>query len=473
MSLASEPLSWDPSQLAASPIPLYTQLVYDNLVSYTVDGELVPSLAEDWEYDDSQTELTLNIRDDAEFSDGTPVDAAAVVANLEHFQATPGPKQYTLADVTDFKAADDNAVVITLSEPNPSLLNDLAQAAGYIAKPDTFDDAEPTGSGPYSYDPAASRKGTEYVFNKKDDHWSDLATFDVISVLPITDVTAALNALKAHEIDATSLAGPLVEEAKAAGFTQVRADGQWLGLTIFDRNGAVVPALADAKVRQAINYAIDREGMLNTFLGGDGTLTQQVFGFNAEGNDEGLDSTYSYDVDKAKKLIEEAGYAPGEIVVDMPFVDRYGGPEMMDALKQMLEAAGITVNFQQIPPGVDALTEEVMSGKYPLAMSSYEWSATDWTTIGLLVDENATWNPLHASDPVVQDLIGKYQFGTDEERPDIAREINTYTVEQGWFVPFAWASPSWLVDPNVATTVNGKDFFPYWSHFNLKPANVG
>ena len=102
-------------------------------------------------------------------------------------------------------------------------------------------------------------------------------------------------------------------QAETAGLKLLSWPVDWSGLLLFDREGKVVPALKELKVRQAINYALDRESLLKNVMQGSGTLTSQVFGPESGSYLPELDKYYSFDVAKAKSLMAEAGYVRGNL----------------------------------------------------------------------------------------------------------------------------------------------------------------
>src|SRR5699024_9558629 len=103
-------------------------------------GAYVPMLATDWSYDQSLTRLTLTLREDVTFDDGTPMDGEAVKANLERFRDGSGGQAQTLSDLEEVELVTDTEVVLHLSRPNPAMLYYLSDAAGLIANPASFDD---------------------------------------------------------------------------------------------------------------------------------------------------------------------------------------------------------------------------------------------------------------------------------------------------------------------------------------------
>src|SRR4051794_34173712 len=130
----------------------YIQAVYDSLLRESPKAEIEPSLATEWSYDDTKTVLTMTLRDDVTFTDGTKFDATAAAQNILAFKNGTSPNASYLANVSDAKAVDPTHLQITLSQPDPALLIYLAQNAGAQESPKAIGSADaqtnPVGSGP-------------------------------------------------------------------------------------------------------------------------------------------------------------------------------------------------------------------------------------------------------------------------------------------------------------------------------------
>lgn len=453
--------SFDPAQAHIGHYLQYDQPVYDSLLRRKPDGTLVPMLATKWAYDSAKTKLTLTLRDDVKFSDGTKLDADAVKVNLDRFRTGNGPDASTLAQVSDVQAKDATTVVVTLSAPDPALLDNLGNADGFIASPKAIDagkiDTDPIGSGPYTLDTSATVAGSAYTFVKRADYWDpSLQVYDKIVVKPILDSTAMVNALLSGQVNVALLTAKTETQAKAAGFTEYKYATDWQGLLIFDREGTMVPALKDERVRQAINYAIDKDTILKQVGKGLGTVTNQVFGPTTTAYDKALDSSYPYDPSKAKKLLAAAGYASG-FSVTMPTVAGLLDPALTAAIGQNLADVGITVNWDNIA-AADFISKMVQ-GKYPMSWFSL-FQGSPWVAANQIITPNATYNPFHTTDPTVENLVGEIQTGSDAEQATAAKALNTYVTKNAWFAPFYRPDQILFTDKNTVTTPQAQQAVP-------------
>jgi peptide/nickel transport system substrate-binding protein len=443
--------SFDPTQAHIGHYVQYYQPVYDSLLRREADGTLVPMLATEWEYNDDNTVLTLTLRDDVTFTDGTALDADAVKINLDRFPLGNGPQASTLAQVATVEATDPTTVVITLNAPDPALLGYLGNAAGFIASPTAIEAGsiatDPIGSGPYTLDKAATVAASQYTFVKNPDYWDpSLQVYDTIVLKPILDTTAMLNALVSGQVNAALLTPKTQAQAAAANLTEYQYPTDWQGLLIFDRDGAMVPELADVKVRQAINYAIDKDTLLAQVGKGLGTVTSQPFGEGTDAYEEDLDSAYPYDPAKAKKLMKEAGV--GEFSVTMPTVSGFFDPALTAGIGQNLADIGITVNWENVA-GTD-LVSSMVQGKYAMSWFSL-FQGSPWVAANQIITPNATYNPFHTTDAKVDELVKAIQFGSAEEQATAAKSLNEYVVDEAWFAPFYRPSQVLFTDKNTTT----------------------
>ena len=164
-ALFLEPLSLDPLRGNAPPVDIQVmRLLYDSLVEYTPDAEIVPNLAESFEYSEDSLSLTFVLREGIEFHDGSAVDAEAVAYNLRRIPEGDLPSIYTshFAQVADIVVVDPMTVRVDLTEPSSTFLSSMATIPGMIASPGALEEmgedfgVNPVGSGPFVF---ADRQG--------------------------------------------------------------------------------------------------------------------------------------------------------------------------------------------------------------------------------------------------------------------------------------------------------------------------
>ncbi|WNM23773.1 ABC transporter substrate-binding protein [Demequina capsici] len=435
----------------------YYMAVYDTLVRAAADGTIEPALATDWSYDDSMTVLTLNLRDDVTFTDGSALDSQVVVDNLTRFQTGASENSGNLASIADVTAVDSDTVQITLSAPDPSLLDYLSQNSGLIEAESAFtaDDIQtvPVGSGPYILDSAASTIGSTYTFTANPDYWDpESQHYDTVVINYYADANALTNALRDGQVDIANLnSTSQIPDAESAGYTVNTQTLNWKGLILADRWGVVDPALADVRVRQAINYALDREGLLQGLESGYGEVTDQIFGTGTTAYDASLEDYYTYDVDKAKQLLTEAGYPDG-ITITMPLSGFVPEAEAQ-LIAGNLADAGITVSYEQAG---ESFISDLLGGKWGVFEFGLNQEAVSWSTYKLAVAPDSAWNIYHQTDDTLQALADRMRLG-GEDGDAAAQEMNQYLVENAWFAPFyRYVNAVVTTDGTAVTLKNGQ-----------------
>ncbi|WP_313554565.1 ABC transporter substrate-binding protein [Miniimonas arenae] len=447
----------------------YFNAVFDTLIRQDGDGELVPGLATEWTYDDSRTQLTLTLREGVTFTDGAAFDADAVVANVEAFQASATADLSNAQYISSVEAVDPTHVLFTLSAPDPMLTRWLTGSLGYMASPASLTDpaaaTNPVGTGPYTLDTAKTVVGSTYVFDKKADYWDDSYTvYDTLTVNYYETPTALLNALQGGQLDAATFSDvSSLAQVESAGYETTTSQLDWMGLILFDRDGTVDAPLGDVKVRQAINYAIDRAGILKAIQLDKGTVTSSVFGAATDGHDADMDSYYTYDVDKAKELMAEAGYADG-FALTMPTTAGLN-QSLLATIQQQLSEIGITVTFSDV--GSNFITD-LLGGKYTSSWMQLA-SANDWQFAQLALVPNATFNPFGTRSDETDALFTTMQTGTEDEAAEAAKEVNAYVTENAWFAPFYNIDNFWVAKPGVSITMATDNVSPYL--YLIQPAS--
>jgi len=445
----------------------YMQAVYDTVLRAEPDGTITEGLATAWAYNEDNTVLTLTIRDGVAFSDGTPVDAAAVAQNLIRFRDGNSPDVTKMADLQDAVATDASTVTVTLTQPNPTFLFYLTQNAGLVESPAAFASADiqtvPVGSGPYELDAAKTVVGTSYVFSANADYWDpESVHYDNLVINVYSDPTALVNALKGGQVNASTLAlNKNVAELESSGFTANAAELSWMGLLLLDRQGTTVPALADVRVRQAINYAFDKAAMLKTIGQDYGTVTGQIFPPSSVGFDESLDDRYDYDPEKARELLAEAGYADG-FTLPMPTASAVDA-STFTLIQQQLSDIGIDVVYTDAGNNFIA---DVLAPKYPATWLILQQDP-DLALINFHLSKDAIFNPFKSEDPELTALIDKVRTTEGSEYEATVKAINALTVEQAWFAPWYRPEQTFVTDAATHAEVQQGNSYPYL--WNIRP----
>ncbi|UYO01419.1 MAG: peptide ABC transporter substrate-binding protein [Devosia sp.] len=451
--------SFDRAQLQIGNIMQFWSPVFDTLLVREANGDINPNLATEFTYNADNSVLTLVLREGVNFTDGTPVDGEAVKANIEYLKNGGGQNSFMVAAVSEVEVVSATEVKLHLSEPDPALLQNLAVVGGAMASPATLgvegSAGNPVGSGPYTYDAANSRIGQQYVYVRNPDYWNAEAfDFERITITPINDQVARLNALKSGQIDAGMSEARAVADAEANGLVVNRVDVDWFGLTIADREGKITPALADPRVRQALNMAFDGKSILEFVELGFGKLSDQIFPETSEGYVAELNDRYPFDPEGAKALLAEAGYPDG---FELLMPETNGFAAFYPIIEKYLKDIGITVKWEKVAP--NATITELRSGKYPAFLFQFGYQGT-WSEFRKFGYPESPWNPSKVADQGLLELLDKAQYATGEAQTALFQDVNRYMVENAFFAPMYRRDTIYLTNKEVAVDLQTTNVVP-------------
>jgi len=449
--------------------PLY-QAAYDELLYQQPNGTIVPNLALSATYNKAQTVLTLQLRKGVKFSNGEAFTSAAVVKNLLAYKNGDGVGASLASSVKSVKAKGPLTVVITLSDVDPAFVQNLTGPMGMQQAPKTIGTAAakstPVGAGPYVMDTANSVPGSSYVFKSNPTYWNKKARhYGTVIFKVITDNTAAVNALKSGQVDCINLMDfSSIPSLTAAGIKIETQQLDWSGITLVDKAGRMGSPLKDVRIRQAINYALDRNALLQIRANGNGVPTSQVFASYSKGYDKSLNNYYPYDLAKAKQLMKDAGYEKG-FTVSMPMVSALGAT-IWTAIKDQLGAIGITVDYSDVP--FNNYFTSILTPKFPLYWMQLERNSNDWAFLKFLLVRDAIWNPSGYGTAQSDALINTIQHSSGAVQVKALKALNKYVVQQAWFAPFFASDMKFAHKSSVKVKLQGGNAVPYL--FNISPA---
>ncbi|MFF3371997.1 ABC transporter substrate-binding protein [Streptomyces sp. NPDC002680] len=355
IALNSAPNSLDPAQVAIGPFLNYMDPAYASLLTREADGTLAAGLAEKWGYVGSgNTKFQVVLRKGVKFADGTPLTATDVVDSLKYFQKGSGPNGSFYRPLT-FAAPDTSTVVISSPTPNPDMgtLFTPAFMGGAVISPAGLKDPKQLasatfGAGPYVYSPQQSVSGDHYVYVPNKNFYDQAAIhFKKITVKVMPNVNSQAQALKSGQIDlmyGTPDVAPTIAGTKS--LTTLKSPTTWAGLFLLDRDGTVVKGLGDVRVRQALNFAIDRAAITKAVYGDFGAPVAQPAMPGYDGYSPEAEKMYPYDPAKAKQLLAAAGYAKGlTIPVNYGSFDP-STAKMVQAVQDQLSDVGVTLKLR-------------------------------------------------------------------------------------------------------------------------------
>jgi len=455
--------SFDPAIIENGPRAQYWAAVYDTLLLMQPDGTITGNLAESYAYNEDNTVLTLKLRQDVKFTDGTPFNADAVKANVEHLRSGTGQNSFMVGAVTDIVIVDPYTVELHLAAANPAQLTYLTMAGGVVGSPAALGTegiiSVPVGSGPYILDVANTTKGAQYSFVRNPDYWNTAAfPYDEVKLIPMGEITARMNALRSGQVDGAQGNAQTAAEAEGSGLIVNRTPIDRHGLILADRDGTIVPALADVRVRQAINHAIDGNGLLGALQRNLGHHTTQVFNLNSVAYLPELEDRYPFDPEKAKALLAEAGYPDG---FELKLPENPTVPAN-PIIAQQLADVGIKVVWDKVVS--ENYVTEAQSKRYGAFWMSLS-TGNPWWDMTKQISAAGPWNPFDSATPELDALLAKAQVASGDDYKALMQQVNTYVTENAWFDIWYQADAVYFSQPDVKVTMHPQNVVPYIRHF--------
>jgi ABC-type transport system substrate-binding protein len=314
IAVGIDPDTFDPAGQTTTTVQNMVDYVVETLVVFDENNELVGNLAESFETSEDGLTVTLGLRDDVVFHDGTPFDAEAVKFNLERIidPELTVPLGSPFEVIESVTAVDEATVEVTLSRPSPGFVSALAVTTAAMISPesvtaegnDNLNYQRPVGTGPYTYGEYTA--GENFTVNKFADYWGEEPYYDTVVFRVVPEAATRESLLLSGQVDMIIL--PPVSDIEAL---QANEDVEVLlaesDRTIFIALDTQDPVLSNPQVRQALNYAVDKEAIVENVLFGaaevlDAPMAPSLFGYCETGD-------YNYDPDRARQMLDEAGAA--------------------------------------------------------------------------------------------------------------------------------------------------------------------
>ncbi|HJQ47083.1 MAG TPA: ABC transporter substrate-binding protein [Amycolatopsis sp.] len=338
------PTHWDPVVSGSGAQFRELALTYASLTRTDEQGRAVPDLAQSWDYTSAGDQVTFHLRPGLKFSDGEPVDATAVKAAIERTKNQQNSALF--GDLTSIKSVTANGLdaVVQLTQVDHQIPQLLGERVLQIASPKAAQDPakldqNPVGAGPFIATQVIP--GTKAVFKKNPDYWDakDIH-IDSVELTSAPDASTVVSGLQTGVYNFADITPSQAGAAKKAGldvFVQPGFNASNVSLNI---NKA---PFNNDKVVDAVRYAINRQEFVNKLTFGYGSATDQPFPEGYLAYDPQSKNLYPYDPEKARQLLTEAGYKPGDIKLDLVISSADPAAEIVQS---QLAAVGITVDIK-------------------------------------------------------------------------------------------------------------------------------
>ncbi len=345
----SNPTSLDPYTGGGGLDHTHLYNIFDNLIEFEYDTlKPKPGLAKAWRFTDSQT-FVMDLQPDVQFHDGTPCDATAVKWNIDN--GKNDARSNVKADFTTVASVEVNGplqVTVKLNQPDTALPLILADRAGMMSSPSAVQalgkdhNRKPVGTGPHKL--VSWVDNDRIVLRRNEKYWrSGRPYLDGIDMVIIPEIGTAVRSVLAGENDYVYFMSPqqkpLVDRAK--NLSVVSAPTVYCLLIYFNYSR---PPFDDARIRKAINYAINREEFVKLTLGGVAETAKMLLPKAHWAYDNKTAEMYPYDPDMAKKLLAEAGFKDGIDLTLVSYTDQTY-LQRQEVLTEQLKHAGIRLKF--------------------------------------------------------------------------------------------------------------------------------
>ena len=440
MALSAEPDQLDPA-LSRS---LYSRYVFhamcQKLYDVDQDAKVVPQLATALPTTsaDGKT-VTIPVRDDIQFADGTPFNAEAVKATIDRELTIDGSgRKSELGPITDVTAKDSKTVVVTLSKPFAPLTAALTDRAGMIVSPkaakalgDKFATA-PVCVGPFKFSKRVPQNSIELVKDPKF-YDADKVHFDKVTYRIITDASIRAANLRSGDVQvADSLSAqdvPALQKEKDLQVLQSQSLG-YQGVTFNIANSSGIgnplkqldnPEAKDPRIRQAFELAIDRAGLVKVVFNDFNTVACSPISPKSEFSTEAAQKCTPHDPAKAKQLLKEAGITT-PLKIEMITSNNPDSLRLAQALQSMVKEGGFDLQIK--PVEYASLLDQQDRGEFSLLQLGWSGRIDPDANITNFVGTGGSQNVAGYSDKTVDGLLDKARESNDlAERKDLYGQV--------------------------------------------------
>lgn len=370
------------------------RLMMDGLFGFDDEMNIIPLLAESYEANEDATEYVIYLRQGVTFSDGTPFNAEAAKANLDRW----GDKELGLKRTTllcnvlkSAEVVDEYTVKVTLTEPFGAFIATLSHPACVIMSPQVIAEGKeacasrPVGTGQYIFKEWIAGDHTTITLNK---NWWGYdkeicgrtalaepdAGFKSITFRPVGENASRVAMLQAGEADFIWPVPTESMETLAADENVYVGADEGIVVRYMFMNTQKAP-FNDVRVRQAMNYAIDKDAYIAVVKNGLASKATSILGpatQHYKGNDP-----YPYDLEKAKKLLADAGYPDG-FETTLICTTTTSDLKQCEFIQQQLAQAGITININSMEKAI--VSEKVESAEGPGSEAEVEMYMSGWSS---------------------------------------------------------------------------------------------
>lgn len=421
---------WDGNSLSVM------RQMYNSLLKLDENLTPVPDLAESYEYL-SDTEVQFKLKKGVKFHNGEEMKAADVKFSIERAMNSAKVKSFT-ANIKEIRTVDDYTVVIETEVPYAPLLYNLCHTACSVVPKDEAEAAgddfskSPVGTGPFKFVEWVS--GDKIVLEKNSSYFASEVLPETLTFRIIPEGTSRTISLETGEVDMVLEVDPVDADRVEQGTDIKLAETLSPKIEYISMNQQTGP-FSDKLVRQAVNYAIDRDAIFEVIAGSRGQVTNSVMNCKIAGYKEDV-KAYEYNPEKAKELLAQAGYGSGfDTVISISGDMRNRTAQIVQAY---LSEVGINATIENLEWAT--FLEKVNRGEYEIFNMSYNNTTGDPdTSLYMLFNSQvpaSSGNRSYTNIPKVDELLeaGRTEIDKDK-RMEIYGQIQDILAEEAVWVP--------------------------------------
>lgn len=434
--------------------------MFEGLVSPTTEGTIEPAVAKEYEISEDGLTYTFKLRDNVTFHNGEPVTVEDVTYTFDRLMGTTSgePLSAEYEQVESIEVPDESTIIITLKEPNSNFLYSLTALHAAII-PESNDgqhNEQPIGTGPFkfvSYNPGAS-----LFLEKNDQYWMEnIPYLDQVDFIFQPDDQSALLALQAGEIDLTRVLAHRIPEVENDFKLNYQDNNSSLVITMNqDRE-----PFNDVKVRQAVNYAISKQDIIDSVYSGYATkLGSNMSPAMGEYYRDGLQDIYNRDVEKAKALLAEAGYPDGFKTKISVSSHNSMYSDIAQVAVENLREVGIDVEIEVVEWGI--WLDRIYKGKdYEMTTIDLTGRPSAYEILNDYISTNDSENFFRYKneefDTLLTDVLKETDMDKQIEIYHRAQEILNEDVAAVYIADYQLV---WAMDKGL----EGQKMYPFWFH---------
>lgn len=465
IAVGIDPDSLDPAAFTTTTVGNMTEYMAETLFQIDREGNLKPHLARDWEVSEDGVTLTFYLQEGIYFHDGTPFNAEAVKVSYDRVldPEIRVPQRSTYEAIKSVEVVDTNTVKLHLHHPAAPLVNALSMTTMSILSPASLEERGntytnyqiPVGTGPYIF--KEYRPSERLVVEINPDYWGEKPYYEEVVFQIVPEGITRVSLLLAEQVDMIIL--PPVSEIPRL---QENPDVEVLlapgNRTIFIAINTTLPYLSDVRVRQALNYAVDVEEIIDKVLFGaadimDAPMDPSLFGYHSIG-------TYEYNPQKARELLAEAGVSDLSLTMMTPTGRYVQDFQATQAISGYLMDIGVqarveTMDWPSYVANITAAPEHNITQLHLLGWApSYLDAAQQMLQFYSPAAPPAGLATSFYSNPEVDELIRDALQEVDlEERKDMYRRASEIIWEEAPWI-FLWSQRFPIVYSNKVENIS-------------------